>query len=156
MVSQFSTIVLVVASSDGDNSSVAHLTKVDDFEGDRKSLVGSPVGRQHGTDEIWAACTHELSGVLREDFGQGPFPEHVVGELLVVVVMVVGIRCGSGRHVECGGGESSGGGCDGLLRLHGSGWSSLIRGKMHKSKRQVVAVCSHHFRSGGFHWVWVR
>lgn len=61
-----------------DLRAVLHLAERRHAEGDGEGLVGAPVARQGGADEVGAPGPHQLPLVLREDGAQGPLPRQDV------------------------------------------------------------------------------
>ena len=55
-VSQLSTAVLVVTSTNGDQSAIADFAKSHHLEGYWKGLVGPPVSWQHAADQVRRTC----------------------------------------------------------------------------------------------------
>ena len=80
------------------------LTEREDFKGDRKSLVTSPMRGQDCTDDIGTLRFYQLSGVLRKVIDKGflTVGTHGCGGLGWNVGLVVGTESSKGSHVGLG------------------------------------------------------
>ena len=70
-VAEFGAEVLVVPGRDGHLGAVLHLPERDHLEGDGQCLVGAPVRRQNGADEVGRPGADELPRVFAENGAQG-------------------------------------------------------------------------------------
>lgn len=67
-VPQFRTVVLVVSCSDGNHCAIANIAQSNDLKRRGQGLVGPPVGRERGAQELRAAGAHQLVWVFGLSF----------------------------------------------------------------------------------------